>query len=1576
MTLHLGILALMLSVAGGALFRVRRGGQSLDRWLMALAAGAALLEGALLLGGRGIGPDWDGAARGELGVRVDRIVGFLREEGAAALDQVRAVADDPDTRALLGADAAIALTARRPVFLDLLQRFPEGSPAGMTVYDDRGAPRAWAGWSPPAEMLLPREPDASAETVGIREGNIYTLLEVVHPVAGPNGESLGYVAYQRPLRVQYPLESPLLRVDDALARLEGGGGVRASVALVLRVAGGADVRSLRSGPLKADVRRDAASCTAAITSASGEAVGRISLVGLTRAAWSADRLRPLARARTLLLVIVALLVGLRVWAGAGRLHGPAASLGRLALVVAGRLVLHAVVPRIAPDSLGIFDPSWFASIRLHGLLRSPGDVLLTAGAMFLAAREVRRVSLSLEGSLRGFARRHPAWAFLPAVALALLVGSFVARHWAQIADVARNANLPLYDRFDPFTSAPGAALEAALLAFGAAFLLFGDALVTTSTSLLARLPAPLVVAIVALPAWFAAVMKMGAKTPFPGDLQHPLPALLALAAFHVIGRRGRVRGAMLALAGALLAAVVNLNPLSDGNEARRREQVELFAVEHTENPSNSRRFLIEEVAESLAASDRLQQGLRDGPRATDADLAFVLWARSPLTTVSVGSFLRLRDANGNVISTFTLGYPPELVPPDSPAPKPHRDARFRREEVGDERVDVYTARVPVAQGNGPPGTVELSLAWFDELGRPEGARRASAGLLANLTLSPEQGRFTRGVPDRIDRYRGDRLVTSTDLEEGLLSHVPSTVVEALADPSVEGKWEPRNIGRRSYDLYAVRERDGDTTVGYLTFGILRHGLLNTLWLFGKSALVTLVLAVLTLVLLAPLAGAAPHGAAARRFRLPSVGFRERVIGGFLLVSLLPTVFLGVLGRKLFVQQKSEQFRAGLEEDLRESRELAGRFLDDAARNAAASDEVHALLSGDGVYRSISAPASVDGIDVFSSSGVLLGASHGDSLEVELRPATVPLTDAPIEFFRRLGRELYACALVPVEDPKNVGGAHARVEVYQRVDAALAADLERRVGSPMGFFVGGRLAATSKPELYRSEILSDLVEPLAYLRIELEGRQRVFQHSRAGATSILASYGPLYDEQHHTVAILAALAPQSAGVDPDVAVVLSKIYFLCLLVIAVAIAGALVLANRLTRPISELTAGAERIRAGLLGERIMSRATGEIGRLVRSFNLMSERLAQSEARDRERREYIEAIIRHVGSGVLSFDARGRVATVNEAAARSLSVDPEAIVGQEAAEIRGNPALEAILEAVRPLLAGHREEVVREIEVAGAREDAEPRAIRLVATPLADREGRLQGAVAVFEDLTDLIRSKKITAWAEMARQVAHEIKNPLTPMKLSAQHLRQAWRDRHPKFGQILEESTETIVDRCEALRRIAIEFSDYARMPGRRVRREDLGRLLREAQRLYGDPEDRHVDFRLEAPENELFTRVDRDEVMRLFINLIENSIQAMPKGGDLEVLAHRENGAAFVTIRDTGVGIPPENLPRIFEPSFSTKTGGAGLGLPICKAIMEDYGGAISIASIAGEGTTVTLKFPVDESRTAPDAATEDGAD
>ena len=1007
MPVQLGILALMLAVAGVAALRARA---RTDRGLLVLAVVVAILQAVLLAGGVGTGP-WDVAAEHELSHRVERIVAFLRDEGAVALEQVRAIGDDPDTRTLLSGDDVHSQNARRPVFLDLLERFPADAAAGVTIYDLHGTPRAWAGWSPPATMFLAHEPHGDSETVEIREGNIYTLLEVVHPVAAAGGEPVGFVAYQRPLRVQYPLESRLLRVQDVLQRLEGGGGARASVALVLDVADGADVRSLRAGPLKVDARGTTASCSASILTSTDDVAGRVSLVGLSRGAWIRDRQRGIRFLRDVLLALLAALLALRAWAVAGTARPVLSPALRILLVVGGRWLLRAVVSRTGLDGISPFDPSWFASIRYGGLLRSPGDALLTAIALFLASRELRRLATSAEPRLRRFASRSRL-AFAPGILLVLLAGSLVARHWQQVADVAHNANVSLYDGLDPFTSVPVATLEAALLAFGLAFLTLGDALGSAARALLSRWRPVAAAAVILACAWLASAVKMGSPTQFRvDDFIRPLPALATLVAFHVLRRRALRSAALVALLSSLLAATANFAPLLQGVEARRRELVELHAVDHTESPSSSRHFLVERIAESVAAAPELAEALAAGPGPKSANLAFILWARSPLSSLGAGSFVRLWDRSGRSFSEFSLGYPPDIVPNDT-SPRP-RGTRFRREEIGSERVDVYTAHAPVPGSGAATGSVELSIAWFDELGRPEGTPRTASGLLSTLHASTEYQRFAESVPERVDRYRGDRLVSSTDLEEGLLSRVPSTIVEALSDPAVEGRWEQRRIGHKLWNLYCVRERDGEETVGYLTFGIERHGILHGLWLFARAGLVTLLLGVVSMGLVSLVARLLPDGSGARRFLMPRFGFRERVIAGFLFLSLLPTILLGVLGRNLFVQQKRDQFRAGLEEDLRVSRELIGRRLVDAARNAAASEEVRSLLVEGSAYRVLSTPVSVDGIVVLSDTGQLLGASPRADVDLAMLPTSVTPADSPVEFFRRRGQELVACALVPI-----------------------------------------------------------------------------------------------------------------------------------------------------------------------------------------------------------------------------------------------------------------------------------------------------------------------------------------------------------------------------------------------------------------------------------------------------------------------------------------------------------------------------------------------------------------------------------
>jgi nitrogen fixation/metabolism regulation signal transduction histidine kinase len=224
--------------------------------------------------------------------------------------------------------------------------------------------------------------------------------------------------------------------------------------------------------------------------------------------------------------------------------------------------------------------------------------------------------------------------------------------------------------------------------------------------------------------------------------------------------------------------------------------------------------------------------------------------------------------------------------------------------------------------------------------------------------------------------------------------------------------------------------------------------------------------------------------------------------------------------------------------------------------------------------------------------------------------------------------------------------------------------------------------------------------------------------------------------------------------------------------------------------------------------------------------------------------------------------------------------------------------------------------------------------------------------------NLARVERELAWKEMAKQVAHEIKNPLTPIKLSIQHLLQAYRDRVPDFEQVLQRISNTVIEQIEALARIATEFSDFARMPERTFERVDVGRLLQEAVTLFGEVQG--IEFRTKFPDHPVVLIADRDELRRVFINIIRNSVQAMERGGAIVVEMDVVNQACLISITDTGSGIPQEHQASVFQPSFSTKTDGMGLGLAIVRKAIEDLNGTITLRSELGKGTTVEMRIPL----------------
>jgi two-component system nitrogen regulation sensor histidine kinase NtrY len=234
------------------------------------------------------------------------------------------------------------------------------------------------------------------------------------------------------------------------------------------------------------------------------------------------------------------------------------------------------------------------------------------------------------------------------------------------------------------------------------------------------------------------------------------------------------------------------------------------------------------------------------------------------------------------------------------------------------------------------------------------------------------------------------------------------------------------------------------------------------------------------------------------------------------------------------------------------------------------------------------------------------------------------------------------------------------------------------------------------------------------------------------------------------------------------------------------------------------------------------------------------------------------------------------------------------------------------------------------------------------------------MAVIEDVSDVVRSNRLAAWAEMARIIAHEIKNPLTPIRLSVEHLREVWRRGSPDFDRVLEDCVRNVLRQTDELRRSAAEFSDYARLPQPQRRPTDVGALVRESVAAYaGAP---GIRWSVDAPPG-LTADGDPRLLSRVLSNLIGNSVDALgtgkEPGGEIRVSAARRGDRIVVTVDDDGPGVPANILPRLFDPYFSAKSGGTGLGLAIAKKIVEEHGGSIGAESRADRGLRVRFDLP-----------------
>jgi two-component system nitrogen regulation sensor histidine kinase NtrY len=435
----------------------------------------------------------------------------------------------------------------------------------------------------------------------------------------------------------------------------------------------------------------------------------------------------------------------------------------------------------------------------------------------------------------------------------------------------------------------------------------------------------------------------------------------------------------------------------------------------------------------------------------------------------------------------------------------------------------------------------------------------------------------------------------------------------------------------------------------------------------------------------------------------------------------------------------------------------------------------------------------------------------------------------------------------------------------------------------------------------------------------------------------------------------------------------------LLMLLASVSLGLSAANRIVTPIGRLIGASERVSAGDLSARVATQdVDGELATLSNAFNRMTselqsqqEELVETNRIAEDRRLFAEAVLSGVSAGVVGLDAWGRIDAANPSAEAFLGLPSGGLQGQSMDEIA--PELAGLLAEARASADGRASGQMDLVRGGRTR--------NLSVRVTSERtDGRRTGFVITFDDMTDLVAAERSAAWGDIARRIAHEIKNPLTPIQLSAERLRRKYSREIVSDPEVFEQCTQTIIRQVGDIGRMVDEFSSFARMPTPTMRMEDAGELVRQAVFLQsvGNPA---IAYRVEAPDGAVPLVCDGRLVAQALTNVLKNAAEAVgtkfgiddepgatpPSGGEIVLRLALDATTATVVVTDNGIGLPNRDRDRLTEPYVTTRGKGTGLGLAIVKKIMEDHAGSLVLTD-AGEagGAQVTLIFPLTNAMTA----------
>ena len=671
----------------------------------------------------------------------------------------------------------------------------------------------------------------------------------------------------------------------------------------------------------------------------------------------------------------------------------------------------------------------------------------------------------------------------------------------------------------------------------------------------------------------------------------------------------------------------------------------------------------------------------------------------------------------------------------------------------------------------------------------------------------------------------------------------------------------------------------------------------------------------------------------RRQAVPFARFRAKLMAAMLGMTLIPAVLVLIVGSELIRNSVDRWFSPPIDEVLTSANEIAsGYYLE---HQATVSE--HAARIAQGL-------ATID-----------LATEDVGALQDLVAPEITGQRVSLVEVYSVVGDRGQRTELVPVVEV----AAPSLREGYSRAAAdRLAARVangseESRAVEPLGD--GGQLVRAAAVVRGADAEVTGVVIASSYLTGALA------QHSRR----ITGAY-----ERYNQDRVLK---------QPLTGVYLSFFLMITLMILISATWMGVYIAKRITRPVLMLAAGAREIGAGHFDHQIQQETVDEFGSLVEAFNTMAGELSTSRRRlersrgdlerknqeGEQRRRYIETILERIATGVVSIDSAGRVSTVNSAASRLLDLTPSA-VGQPALDVFARLDFPAFGALFRGAITGSSERTAQEIALV---RDGREVHLAVAVTALPGDVGGSEGTVMVFDDITPLIRAQRVATWRDVAKRLAHEIKNPLTPIQLCAERLRRHFSAAPPRAKALVDECTTTIVGEVESLKGLVDEFSHFARMPSPHTVSFDLNNLLSDTLTLY-DGLFEKVEIERAFAQQLPPVRIDAEQIRSVVINLVDNAVDALNGAASgasvngngvvsIETQHDASSGVVRMIVADTGPGISLPDRERLFMPYFSTKRRGSGLGLAIVQRIVADHGGSIEVSDNSPVGTKFTVELP-----------------